>query len=82
MASNDVVPPLSLAPGVQPSQKDDERCNILERNVNYSPIYNKIMQVMPSQQKTYTKIWPPANTNCDKHPMGDTVCQPNRPIYS
>ena len=57
---NDMVPPLSSAPGAQPSRRDDERCDTLERNANYRLIRNKIMQSMPSEQKTYTKIWPPA----------------------
>ena len=73
-ASKDVVPPLSSAPGAQPSQRDNERCVILERNVNYRLIHNKIMQNMPSEQNTYTKVWPPATQNSNKHSMGLFIC--------
>ena len=73
-ASNDVVPPLSSAPGAQPSRRDNEWCGILKRNTNYPLIRNEIMQIMqimqimPSEQKTYTKVWPPAIQNSNKHP--------------
>ncbi len=38
-----VVTPLSSTPGARSSRRDDERCDILERNANYHPIHNKIM---------------------------------------
>ena len=53
-------PPLSSAPGAHPSRRNNERHNILERNEKNHPVHHQILQVMPSQQKTYTKIWPPA----------------------
>ena len=59
-ASNDVVPPLSSAPGAYSFQRDDERRDILERNEKDRPIHNQILQVMLRQQKMSTKVWPPA----------------------
>ncbi len=56
LVSNDVLPPLSSAPGARPPWRDNERWDILERNANYRPIHNEIMQNMPSEQNTYTKV--------------------------
>ena len=80
--SNNVVPTLSSACGAQPSQRDDELCDILERNANYHPIRNEIMQIMPSEQKTYTKIWPPATQNSNKHSMGGFMCRPSWSVHT
>ncbi len=49
MASFHVVPPLSSASGADLSWRDDESCDILERNEKYHLIHNKMMQVMPSE---------------------------------
>ena len=81
-ASNHVVPPLSPAPGARPSRRDNEPCDILERNANYHPICNKIMQIMPSEQKTYTKVWPPAIQNNKKLSTGGFMCQPSPPVHT
>ncbi len=81
-ASNNVVPPLSSAPGTHPSRRDNQHCNILERNVNYRPIHNKIMQNMPSEQNTYTKVWPPTPQNSNKQSMGGFMCRPNRNVHA
>ena len=81
-ASNNVVPPLSSAPGARPSWRGDERCNILERNTNYHLIHNKVMQYMPSEQNTYTKVWPPATQNSNKHSMGGFMCPHNQPVHA
>jgi hypothetical protein len=80
--SKDLVPPLSPAPGAGPSRRDDERCDILERNANYRPIYNEIMQIMPSKEMTYTKVWPPAIQNSNKHSMGGFMCRPSWPVHT
>ncbi len=68
-----MVSPLSPAPGARPSRRDDERHNILERNANNHPIHNQILQDMPSQQRTSTKIWPPVIQNSNKHPV-EALC--------
>jgi hypothetical protein len=36
---------------------------------------------MPSEQNTYTKVWPPATQNSNKHSMG-VMCRPNRPVHA
>ncbi len=56
--------------------------NILERNANYRPIHNKIMQNMPNEQNTYTKVWPPATQNSNKHSMEGFMCRPNLSIQA
>jgi hypothetical protein len=53
--SEDVVPQLSSAPGAYPSQRDDERRDILERNEKNHPIHNQILQVMPINKRRQLK---------------------------
>jgi hypothetical protein len=43
--------PLSSAPWAYPSQRDNESCDILERDEKYHPIQNKVMQDLPSEYK-------------------------------
>ncbi len=45
MACNVVLSPLSTAPWAYTSQRDNEICNLLERNENHRPIHNKVMQI-------------------------------------
>jgi hypothetical protein len=52
-----VVPPLSSAPWAHPSRRDNESCDILERNEKHHPIQNEVLQDLPSEYKTYMKIW-------------------------
>ena len=44
-----VVPPLSSAPWAYPSRRDNESCDILERNEKHHPIQNEVMQDLPSE---------------------------------
>ncbi len=54
-ASNDVVPPLSATPGAHPFRRDDEHCNVLERNEENHPIHNQILQVMQVNKRRQLK---------------------------
>ncbi len=48
-AYDDMVSPLSSAPRAYPSQRDNESCDILERNAYHHPIQNKVMQDLPNK---------------------------------
>ncbi len=52
---DDMVSPLSSAPRAYPSRRDNESCDILERNACNHPIHNEVMQDLPS--KAITKVW-------------------------
>jgi hypothetical protein len=54
MVCSHVESPLSLTPWAHSSQQDNESCDVLERYEKYHPVYNKVMQDTPSEQKTDT----------------------------
>jgi len=46
---NDMVSSLSSAGRTYPSRRDNESCNILERNAYHHPIHSEVMQDLPNK---------------------------------